>query len=166
MGEESGDGLDRCLEDAQKPLPLRAVLTGPVLISIANYAMLILLATASVALFPLIWSTPIEFGGLNFSPASIGLLLSLYGCMDGIFQFAVSPHIFDRFGARYAFMASIAVCAVIYIMFPLENLMLRHSVGGPNVVLWLLVLLQLSSCCMNKIGFSEFCDSLLDACQY
>jgi len=166
IGEESGDGLDVHLEDAQKPLPLRSVLTRPVLISIANNAMITLLEGVSVALIPLIWSTSIEFGGLNFSPGSIGIWLSLYGCMDGIFQFAVSPRIFEHFGAGYAFMASIAVCAVIYTMFPFENLVLRHSVGGPNVVLWLLIVLQLSSFSINKMGFSEFRDPLLEACRY
>ena len=166
MEDESGDGLDEHLEDTQKPPPLRSALTRPVMISIANYAMITLLEGASLALIPLIWSTSIEFGGLNFGPASIGLWLSLYGCMDGIFQFTVSPHILERFGARYAFMASIAVCAVTYTMFPFENLVLRHSVGGLNVILWPLILLQLSSFSVNKMGFSEFCDSLLDACRY
>jgi len=154
MEEESSDGLDEHFNDAQKPLPLRSALTRPVMISIANYAMVTLLEAASLALFPLIWSTSIEFGGLNFSPASIGLWLSLYGCVDGIFQFAVSPHIFERFGAGYTFMASIAVCAVVYTMFPFENLVLRHSVGGPNVTLLLLIVLQLSLFSINKMGFS------------
>jgi len=154
MGEESTDGLDDHLEDAQKPLPQHSILTRPVLISISNYAMLTLLEMASLTLIPLIWSTSIKFGGLNFSPASIGLWLSLYGCMDGIFQFAVSPHIFERFGARFAFMAGIAVCAVIYIMFPFENLVLRHSVGGPNVILWSLILLQLLSFSVSRMGYT------------
>ncbi|KAH9955872.1 MFS general substrate transporter [Russula dissimulans] len=154
MGEEFGDSLDEHLEVPQKPPPLRSVLTRPVLISIANCAMLVLFETATIVLIPLVWSTSIEFGGLNFSPASIGLWLSFYGCMDGIFQFAVSPHIFERFGVGYAFMASIAVCAVIYTMFPFENLVLRYSAGGANVILWLLILLQLSSFSINKMGFS------------
>jgi len=168
MGEESGagDGLDEHLDDAQKPLPLRSVLTRPVLISIVNYAMLTLLEMASIALISLVWSTSIEFGGLNFSPASIGLSLSLYGCVDGIFQLTVSPYIFERFGVRYAFVTSIAFFSVIYIMFPFENLVLRHSVGGSNMILWPLILLQLLSFSITKMGFSEFYDSLLDACRY
>ena len=90
----------------EKPLPLRAVLTRPVLISIANYAMLALLGMAALALIPLIWSTSVEFGGLDLNPASIGLWMSTYGCMDGMFQFAIAPYAIARFGPRRVFIAS------------------------------------------------------------
>ncbi|KAH9955871.1 MFS general substrate transporter [Russula dissimulans] len=156
IGEGSSDVLDQHSDDSQKPLPLRSVLTRPVLISLANYAVLALFEMASLALIPLIWSTSVEFGGLNLSPASIGLWMSVYGCMDGLFQFALAPRILERFGAGYAFMTSITACAVVYIMFPFENLALRmrQTVGGPNAVMWLLILLQLSSLSIQRMGFS------------
>jgi len=152
--------MDQHPDDAQKPLPLRSVLTRPVLISLANYVVLALFEMASLALIPLIWSTSIEFGGLNFSPASIGLWMSVYGCMDGVFQFTLAPRILERFGAGYAFMTSVTACTVVYIMFPLESLVLRmhQAVGGSNVVAWLLILLQLSSLSFQRMGFSKFCD--------
>jgi len=154
--EGSSDTLDQHADDAQKPLPLRSVLTRPVLISLANYAVLALFEMASLTLIPLIWSTSVEFGGLDFSPASIGLWMSIYGCMDGVFQFALAPRILERFDAGYAFMTSISACAVVYIMFPFENLALRmrQAVSGPNVVAWLLILLQLSSLSIQRMGFS------------
>ncbi|KAH9955869.1 hypothetical protein BC827DRAFT_829114 [Russula dissimulans] len=153
--EGSSDALDQNPEDTQEPLPLRSVLKRPVLISIANYAVLTLLETASMALIPLVWSTSVEFGGLNYGPASIGLWMSMYGCMDGIFQFTLAPHILRRFGARYAFMTSVTACAVVYITFPFENIALRmrQAVGGPNMVVSLLILLQLSSLCVRGMGF-------------
>jgi len=149
------DALDRHLDDTQKPLPLRSVLTRPVLISIANYAVLALLDTASLSLIPLVWSTSVEFGGLNYSPASIGLWMSMYGCIDGVLQFTLAPRILGRFGARYAFMFGVTACAVVCIMFPSENLALRmrQAVGGPNVVVWPLILLQLSSLSIERMGF-------------
>jgi len=154
--EGSSDALDQHPDDARKPLPLRSVLTRPVLISIANYAILALLEMASLALIPLMWSTSVEFGGLNYGPVSIGLWMSMYGCIDGIFQFTLAPHILDRFGGRYAFMISVTACAVVYIMFPFENLALRmrQADGGPNEVVSLLILLQLSSLCVRGMGFS------------
>ncbi|KAH9980688.1 major facilitator superfamily domain-containing protein [Russula compacta] len=143
-------------KDPQKPLPLRSVLTRPVQISIANYAMIALLGTASLTLIPLIWSTPVEFGGLNLKPASIGLWMSIFGWMDGLFQFAVFPHAVGRFGPRGVFIISIAACAVVFVMFPLENLVVRHTAaGGTNVTIWLLILLQLSSLGIRSMGFSE-----------
>jgi hypothetical protein len=88
--QESSDAVNASLKDTQKPPPLRSLITRPVLVSIANYAILTLLEMASMALFPLMWSTSVEFGGLGFSPVSIGLCFSVLGCIDGIFQFASS----------------------------------------------------------------------------
>lgn len=155
-GELSDPG-EASSRDIQKPPPLRSILTRPILITVASYAMLAFLEMSSLALIPLIWSTPIELGGLNLSPLSIGLWMSVYGCMDGIFQFVVFPRAVGRFGLRWVFVASIAMCAVVFAMFPLENLALRHSVGGrQNVTTWLLILLQLGSLSINKMGFGEY----------
>ena len=140
-------------EDSQKPPPLRSILTRPVLISVANYATLALLGMISIALIPLIWSTPVEFGGLNLSSASIGLCMSAYGLMNGIFQFAVFPYLVGRFGPRWVFITSIAVCAVVYVMFPFENMVLRSAVDSP--VVWLLIFVQLAASSTSKLGYSE-----------
>ncbi|KAI0250883.1 MFS general substrate transporter [Lactifluus subvellereus] len=153
--EDSSDVLNASQKAAQEPLPLRSVLTRAVVISVVNYAMLSFLEMISLALIPLIWSTPIEFGGLDMSPASIGLWISAYGVMDGIFQFAFFPRIVGRFGPRLVFLTSIAAYAIIYTMFPFENLALRHAaVGGPTVIVWLLVFLQLWSLGVSNMGYS------------
>ena len=74
-----------------KPPPLRAILTRPVLISISSYGMLSLLTMAASALIPLVWSTSVAYGGLGLSPASIGLWMSWYGCMNGAVQYFFFP---------------------------------------------------------------------------
>jgi hypothetical protein len=142
-------------EDADKPPPLRSVLTRPVLLSVANYAMVALLEMICLALIPLIWSTTVEFGGLGLSPTSIGSWLSVWGCMDGIFQFAVFPRVVDRFGLRRAFIACVASCAVVVIMFPLENLVLRQAVGDSATVVRPLIFLQLLSFSILRMGYCE-----------
>jgi len=76
LREEPSDNPDLPPTDAEKPLPLRSLLTNPVLISVANYTMLALLGMVAAALMPLIWSTPIEFGGLDVSPDRIEVWLS------------------------------------------------------------------------------------------
>ena len=153
---ELSDILEVSPKDAEKPLPLRSLLTRPVVISIANYAMLSLLEMVSLVLIPLIWSTSLTLGGLGLSPVSIGLYMSIYGCMDGILQFAVSPYAIRRFGPRRVFIAAIAASAVVYIMFPLENFVLRHIVRGASVTTWLLVFLQLSALSIVNMGYCKF----------
>ncbi|KAH9169257.1 MFS general substrate transporter [Lactarius sanguifluus] len=149
--EEAGDtpGLNMLLDES---LPLRSVLTKPVIITVANYAMLALIDAMASAYIPLVWSTPVEYGGLNLSPASIGLWLSLYGVMDGIFQFIFFSHFVSRFGLRRVFVFSLVSCAVVYVLFPFENLAVVVG-GGPNPVVWLLIILQLSSFCIFDMGF-------------
>jgi hypothetical protein len=145
-------------KDTEKPLPLALLLTRPVMVSISNYAMLALLDMSAMALIPLVWSTPIDLGGLNFSPASIGLWLSGYGCLNGILQFVFFPRVVGRLGPGRVVFTSIAAYVIIYTMFPFENLAARyinHSGDGTNATVWLLVLLQLSSICITDMGFSE-----------
>ena len=155
--EETGDTHDLHPIDAEKPLPLRDLFTRPVLVSVVNYSTLALLGMISAALMPLIWSTSIEFGGLDLSPASIGLWLSVYGCINGIFQFAVFPRAVKRFDLRSIFVTGIAVFAIVYTMFPLENLVLRSTADGPA---WLLILLQLTGLSISKMSYSKsLCDS-------
>ncbi|KAI9443960.1 MFS general substrate transporter [Lactarius indigo] len=151
---ESGNGPDLNMtpDELDKPLPLRSVLTKPVVVTLLNYAMLALLNGAATAYIPLVWSTPVEYGGLNLNPASIGLGLSVYGGIGGFFQFLFFSHFVSRFGLRRVFVFCIVSCAVIYTLFPLENLVIVG--GGLNLVVWLLIILQMLSLCVFDMGYS------------
>jgi hypothetical protein len=133
------------------------------MISISNYAMLALLDMSAMALVPLVWSTPIEMGGLNFSPASIGLWLSGYGFLNGIIQFFFFPRVVGRLGPGRVVLTSVAGFVIIYSMFPLENLAARYAVrgGGTNAAVWPLVMFHLASICVTDMGFSEYSVALL-----
>jgi hypothetical protein len=145
---------DRALKDAEKPLPLRALLTRAVIVSVANYGMIGLLEIIAGALIPLVWSTPIEFGGLGMSPASIGLWMAGYGFLNGIIQFVAFPPIVRRLGLRLVFIASVFCFFPIYIMFPFENLAVQLSSGGLNPAAALFIVLQLSALSFADMGFS------------
>ena len=71
MGD--GEMSDVPAKDDGNPLPLRALLTRPVVVSVANYCVIALLDVTAGTLIPLVWSTSVELGGLNMSPTSIGL---------------------------------------------------------------------------------------------
>ncbi|KAH9005451.1 MFS general substrate transporter [Lactarius hatsudake] len=148
--EEASDSAD--LNEPEKPPPLRSVLTKPVVVTLINYAMLAFLEAVVMSYVPLVWSTPVEYGGLGLSPASIGLWLSLYGGMGGFFQLSFFSHFVSRFGSRRVFVFSIASCAVIYAIFPFENLAVVAG-GGPNMAVWVLIILQLSSLCIFDMGY-------------
>jgi len=105
----------------------------------------------AAALMPLIWSTPVEFGGLDMSPDRIGVWLSVYGCMNGMFQFAIFPRAVARFGPRSVFVTGIGMFAVVYVMFPFENL-LRRKADAPA---WPLILVQLTALSISKMSYSK-----------
>ena len=147
--------LDGPVKDTEKPVPLRALLTRPVVVSVVNYGMIGLLEITAVALIPLIWSTSVELGGLGMSPASIGLWMAGYGFLNGIFQFVAFPLIVGRLGPRRVFIASVLCFFPVYIMFPFENLALRDSGRGMGIVAVLLIMLQLSAISLTDMGFSK-----------
>jgi len=134
----------------EQPLPLRSLLTRPVVVSIANYGTLALLEIAGSALIPLIWSTAIELGGLGFTPASIGLWMSAYGCVSAVFQFAFFPRTIARFGPGRIVVATTIAFGFLYTLFPFENLLARATVG-----VWPLIVLQLVSLSVSVMGFSS-----------
>ncbi len=150
-----GEILDGSAKDTEEPLPLRALLTRPVVVSVANYGMFGLLNIAAGALIPLVWSTSVELGGLSMSPASIGLWMAGYGLMNGIVQFVAFPRIVGRFGPRRVFIASIVCFIPVYIMFPFENLALRHSSRGLNLETVLIIMLHLSATSFSDMGFGK-----------
>lgn len=76
--------------------------------------------------------------------------------MNCVFQFLAFPGIVKRFGPRHVFIASILCFFPIYIMFPLENLALRHSGSGLNVTAGLLMVLQLSAASFSAMGSGKF----------
>ena len=140
-------------EHVEQPLPLRSLLTRPVVVSITNYGTLALLEVAASALLPLVWSTTIELGGLGLTPASIGLWMSGYGCVSAVFQFAFFPRIVGRFGPGRIVFASAGAFGLIYTLFPLENMLARGTATVTAV--WPLIVLQLVSMSVSDLGFSK-----------
>ena len=90
------------------------------------------------------------------SPASIGLWMGVCGLVNCIFQLAAFPPLVRRFGPRRVFIASIIFCFPVYILFPLENLTLRHSTRTMNPATALFIILQLLSTTVSAMGFGEF----------
>ena len=153
---QAGEISDRPAKDTDGPLPLRALLTRPVVVSVANYGMIALLEMTTGTLLPLVWSTSVEFGGLGMSPVSIGLWMGGCGLVNCIFQLAAFPPLVRRFGPRRVFIASIIFCFPVYILFPLENLTLRHSNRTMNPATALFVILQLSAMSVSLMGYGMF----------
>ncbi|KAH9164619.1 hypothetical protein EDB89DRAFT_1912041 [Lactarius sanguifluus] len=88
-------------QDPKRSLPLRGLLTRPVLVSVSSYAMLDM---AAMAFIPLGWATPADLGRLVHNLAHSGLWVSGYGCLDGLIQFIFFPHVVVRLGPGRVFL--------------------------------------------------------------
>ena len=153
----AGEISDGPAKDTDGPLPLRALLTRPVVLSVSNYGMLALLEMTTSTLLPLVWSTSVEFGGLGMSPASIGLWLGGFGFLSCIFQLVAFPPLVRRFGPRRLFITSVILYFPVNSLFPVENLALRHSSRALNPAAVLLIILQLSALTVAAMAFGKFC---------
>ncbi|RDB25899.1 Efflux pump azaL [Hypsizygus marmoreus] len=129
------------------PVALRHILTYPVLLSVSNYMSLAFLKISLNTLLPLFLAMPLAIGGLGFSPATIGYILSLHGAFAGIFQAFYFARIVRRLGARRVFVWGIATFVGIFAALPVIGLYARNCVdagmdGGESTadgVVWMAI---------------------------
>ncbi|KAJ3565405.1 hypothetical protein NP233_g7653 [Leucocoprinus birnbaumii] len=134
------------------PPPLRQILIWPVIISVANYASIAFLDLTMNALLPLFFAMPIEYGGLGFSPPTIGYLMGTYGVSTGILCVFLSARILRRFGEKRAFFWGTALFVPIFLLMPIMNMCARTSGVGPFV--WALVAIELLIMPLINLPFS------------
>ena len=131
--------------------PLRAILTGPVVLSISNYLWLSFLDIALRALQPLFFATPISLGGLGMSPATIGLCLGILGPLDGVVQGLLFAKILRRFGLKRLFVTSFVCFIPLTIAFPVISHLARE--GGLSPAVWALILSQFMFICVTEMAY-------------
>lgn len=74
---------------------IREIMTPSVTVAVSNYAALSLLDIAFSALLPLFYASPVDAGGLGFSPSTIGLLLGLFVSMIPVSLSSMSAHCYS-----------------------------------------------------------------------
>jgi hypothetical protein len=99
-------------------------------------------------LFSLWALSTVKVGGLDWSPGTIGQVLSISGVFMAGFQFVVYPAVAQRLG--YMRMLKLVVVAVIplYIAFPACSLAVHHPTLLWFVVVFMVVSLKI---CCNMI---------------
>ena len=133
---ECCDGPNAYLHD--KPLPLRKLLTYPVVLSVANYIAIAFLNICAVALLPLFLAMPLDIGGLNLSPSVIGYIIGSYGLVDAVFQVFYFTPIVRRWGERAVFIAGTSTSIPIFLTFPVINFLAREW-GQSSFGVWFLL---------------------------
>ncbi|KAF9007525.1 major facilitator superfamily domain-containing protein [Cyathus striatus] len=142
------ESSDTTLTDISKPCSseepvssLRELLTFPVVISVSNYVALAFLNISVNALIPLFFSMPIEFGGLGFTPPTIGYIMGAYGAGTGLYQALFFSKIIRRFGERRIFILGIMSFFPVFLLFPATSLIAQRY--GITIFVYLLITLLL-----------------------
>ena len=138
----SRDGGELHSDDAHGSIPpFRAVLTKPVILSIANYLFLAFIDMAFLCLQPLFFATPISLGGLGLSPPTIGLYLGIFGLLAGTAQALFFSEAVRFFGLKRLFLVSLSCFIPLFALFPIISHFVRKWERSPAV--WTLVASQL-----------------------
>ncbi|KZT32313.1 MFS general substrate transporter [Sistotremastrum suecicum HHB10207 ss-3] len=96
-------------------------------------------------------ATPPLYGGMGLSPTEIGIVLSIAGTYEGIFQLGLFPTAIRRLGTTMLFRMIIAGNVVLVACFPLMFHFLKQSGRLSSIVVFLFVL-QLSILPFLKMG--------------
>lgn len=129
------------IDEAEKPYPLRRLMTRPVLLSVLNYATLSLVDIAYRAMQPLFLSTPVSNGGLGLPPPAIGRILMYFGILNAIFQLIFFARIHALLGTKKLFISGLLCGIPMFVLFPVTSTLARAY--GVGRVVYLSVALQI-----------------------
>jgi len=132
---------NRFPEGHRQPHPYRLVLTRPVVLTISTYAILAFLEICNFALVPLMYTTPIEFGGLGLDPAQMATCLAAYGIVAGILPFFFFHRIVGSLGLRRSLLTFISGLVPAFLFFPINGTRAQHA--GVDDVAWILVFVHM-----------------------
>ena len=132
--------------------------TSSVMIPIANYGTLALVEMGFFVLLPLFYSSPIEIGGLGFSPHIIGTFLAIFGLVDGIVQASFAAKLIEWFGPKKVFCSAVLWYYPLILLFPIMSAVVTAQ-GRVRPIIWILLVIQLVFMVLMDLSYSTFCPS-------
>jgi hypothetical protein len=102
-------------------------MTPRILIVLANYAFTVFAESASGAIIPLLYATPISYGGLGLSSSQIGTIMSFAGIMLCMSSFFFFPLMARKFGLTNLYRIGFASHLVTQTTYSLMNMLARRN---------------------------------------
>ncbi|KAH6906862.1 major facilitator superfamily domain-containing protein [Coprinopsis sp. MPI-PUGE-AT-0042] len=100
--------------DAPKKPSFREIFIPQVLIPISNFGFLAFLDQCVLVLLPLVYSTPMDLGGLSMTPSMIGSILGIWGILNGFFQVFCFAWVRRKLGHRNTYVLGVAGMGVVF----------------------------------------------------
>ncbi|TFK27809.1 MFS general substrate transporter [Coprinopsis marcescibilis] len=140
-----GNAENGSLPRTEPTLPkISDLLVRDLVFTLINYAFLAFLDMANFALMPLIYSTPIEYGGLGMDPYTIGVILGCLGFANGVLQTMFLGPLIRRFGPSKVYITCFRAYLLAFCAFPAANLFARQA-GYIDWRVGVVIFLHLSS---------------------
>ena len=150
----SQDGGESHSDNAHESVPpFRAVLTKPVILSVANYLFLAFIDMALISLIPLFFATPLHLGGLGLSPPTIGLYLGIFGLVSGAAQGLFFSKVVKLFGLKNVFLVCLSCFIPLFALFPIISHFVLEQGRSPAV--WALVAFLFLLNCASEFTFGR-----------
>ncbi|KAJ6557545.1 major facilitator superfamily multidrug-resistance, DHA1 sub-family [Mycena capillaripes] len=143
-------------------LPLRQLLTRPVRIAMLNHGLLCFCDMAYDALIPLVYATPIAFGGLGLKPYDIGLIMGLRGASSAVVQVFLGGRVIRYFGPRRVFSAAFCAIMVAFAAYPLLSILARRA-GRVDAAVVAVLVCQLSCNFVLTFAFAAIMLFIMDS---
>jgi hypothetical protein len=130
-----------------------------VLVASANYSLIALIEIFFRALQPVFLSTPVELGGLGLDPPAIGIVMSSFGILDGLFTLTLLSRFVNYFGVKKVYLIGITCAAPAFALFPIISYLARESTersGKLGMEVWSVVGAQLVLVVLVYLCFSAY----------
>ena len=142
-----------------QPQPsLRSILTPRVILCTVNYALLSLVDISFRCILPVFYSSPASLGGLEFSPQTIGICLSVFGVLNGVFLVSFFARLSDLFGPKRIFVGTLLGSLPMVACFPIMSALVKwraaQGQSGIGGTVWALIVVQLALSMGMNMAFS------------
>lgn len=105
-------------------------------------------------ILPLMYSTSISLGGLEFDAYRIGMLLSISGVVNSVVMLFVLGRAVRVFGARAVHIFSYSTYLLHIVLYPIASSLAQRS-GGVDGTVWAVIIVQLMCRLMNGMSYGN-----------
>ncbi|CAK5272376.1 unnamed protein product [Mycena citricolor] len=137
-----------------EPPSLWELLVPDLVVPLVNYGSFCFVQTSYQVLFPLMYSTSIENGGLGFSPYQIGVIRGIWGFLNTLFQIFLAARLIKYLGPRTTYICSFANFAVCIGSYPLLSFLAMRA-GRVDLFVWLVVVAQLTANLLVGVSYAS-----------
>ncbi|RXW25540.1 hypothetical protein EST38_g339 [Candolleomyces aberdarensis] len=116
-------------ESEEERPPLSQLFIPPFVITVGNYGLLAFVDMSVSALIPLVYSTPVEYGGLGMDPLKIGSIMGFFAIVNGAFSGLFLGSLVRRYGTLNIYRTGIFTFFIVIGLFPVGSALARRAGG-------------------------------------